>query len=75
MIFEFLRKFLELCNAYFGTFDEMNVKNNFSIIYELLDGMVHVRTLPAARSALVSRAVGCCSPACARLAAHRAFVC
>lgn len=37
MIFEFLRKFLELCNAYFGTFDEMNVKNNFSIIYELLD--------------------------------------
>lgn len=37
MIFEFLRKFLDLCGAYFGAFTEANVKNNFSLIYELLD--------------------------------------
>eukprot|EP00039_Didymoeca_costata_P018557 m.333980 g.333980 ORF g.333980 m.333980 type:complete len:433 (+) comp17260_c0_seq1:114-1412(+) len=37
MIFEFLRKFLDLCSAYFGAFNEVNVKNNFSLIYELLD--------------------------------------
>lgn len=37
MCFEFLRKFLELCASYFGAFNEVNVKNNFSLIYELLD--------------------------------------
>ena len=37
MVFEFMRKFLDLCGDYFGAFNEANVKNNFSIIYELLD--------------------------------------
>jgi hypothetical protein len=32
-----MRKFIELCEAYFGVFNEANVKNNFSLIYELLD--------------------------------------
>lgn len=37
MVFEFMRKFLDLCGDYFGAFNEANVKNNFSLIYELLD--------------------------------------
>jgi AP-2 complex subunit mu-1 len=37
MCFEFLRKFIDLNEAYFGAFNEANVKNNFSLIYELLD--------------------------------------
>lgn len=36
MIFEFLRKFLELCDAYFE-WNEVNVKKYFPLIYELLD--------------------------------------
>eukprot|EP00052_Salpingoeca_macrocollata_P004651 m.42685 g.42685 ORF g.42685 m.42685 type:complete len:435 (+) comp14361_c0_seq1:57-1361(+) len=37
LIFEFLNKFVGLMEAYFGVFTEVNVKNNFSLIYELLD--------------------------------------
>lgn len=37
MIFEFMNKFIALCGAYFGKFNEINVKNHFSLIYELLD--------------------------------------
>eukprot|EP00040_Diaphanoeca_grandis_P039288 m.258667 g.258667 ORF g.258667 m.258667 type:complete len:435 (+) comp36862_c0_seq1:213-1517(+) len=39
MVFEFLNKFMALCCAYptFSKFDEMNVKDNFVLIYELLD--------------------------------------
>ncbi|KAJ2608381.1 clathrin associated protein complex medium subunit, partial [Coemansia sp. RSA 1365] len=37
MVFEFLYKLLGLGVSYFGRFDEESVKNNFVLIYELLD--------------------------------------
>lgn len=37
LVFEFLNKTVELMQAYFGQFTDLNVKNNFSLIYELLD--------------------------------------
>ena len=38
LIFEFLYRFASLGKSYFGRFDEDAVKNNFVLIYELLDG-------------------------------------
>lgn len=38
MVFEFLNKFADTMQAYFGKLNEENVKNNFVLIYELLDG-------------------------------------
>ncbi len=38
MVFEFLLKMCEVMQAYFGKISEENVKNNFVLIYELLDG-------------------------------------
>ena len=40
LIFEFLYKITTLGRSYFGKFDEEAVKNNFTLIYELMDGMV-----------------------------------
>ncbi|CAK9291885.1 unnamed protein product [Gordionus sp. m RMFG-2023] len=37
MVFEFLNKLVYLMNQYFGKITEENVKNNFVLIYELLD--------------------------------------
>lgn len=37
LIFEFLSKIIRLGTSYFGVFNEENVKNNFTLIYELLD--------------------------------------
>jgi len=37
IIFQFLYKFISIGNVYFGKFDEEAVKNNFVLIYELLD--------------------------------------
>eukprot|EP00051_Salpingoeca_urceolata_P027496 m.481722 g.481722 ORF g.481722 m.481722 type:complete len:443 (-) comp22295_c0_seq1:91-1419(-) len=37
LVFAFLGKFIELMQSYFGEFHEVNVKNNFSLVYELLD--------------------------------------
>ncbi|KAI9500384.1 Mu homology domain-containing protein [Coemansia spiralis] len=37
LVFEFLYRLLGLCVSYFGRFDEESVKNNFVLIYELLD--------------------------------------
>ena len=39
MVFEFLNKTSEIMSSYFGKITEDNVKNNFVLIYELLDGM------------------------------------
>lgn len=39
LVFEFLYRFIVLGKGYFGKFDEEAVKNNFVLIYELLDGM------------------------------------
>jgi AP-2 complex subunit mu-1 len=38
-VFEFLYRLIALGKSYFGKFDEEAVKNNFVLIYELLDGM------------------------------------
>lgn len=37
MIINFLYAFIKLCKSYFGEFSEEKVKNNFVLIYELLD--------------------------------------
>jgi hypothetical protein len=37
LVFEFLYRFIGLGKAYFGKFDEEAVKNNFVLVYELLD--------------------------------------
>jgi len=38
IVFEFLYRFISLGKGYFGKFDEEAVKNNFVLVYELLDG-------------------------------------
>ena len=38
MVFEFLMKLCDVMSSYFGKINEDNVKNNFVLIYELLDG-------------------------------------
>lgn len=38
LVFEFLYRLIVLGKSYFGKFDEEAVKNNFVLIYELLDG-------------------------------------
>lgn len=37
LVFEFLHKMIELFSSYFGDITEENIKNNFVLIYELLD--------------------------------------
>ena len=39
LVFEFLYRLVALGKGYFGKFDEEAVKNNFVLIYELLDGI------------------------------------
>lgn len=51
LIFEFLYRFVNVAKAYFGKFDEEAVKNNFVLIYELLDGE-STTTKPAQHVAL-----------------------
>lgn len=43
LVFEFLYRFIALGKGYFGKFDEEAVKNNFVLVYELLDGTQHYR--------------------------------
>ena len=38
LVFEFCYRLVNIGKAYFGKFDEEAVKNNFVLIYELLDG-------------------------------------
>jgi AP-2 complex subunit mu-1 len=38
LVFEFLYRFIALGKGYFAKFDEEAVKNNFVLVYELLDG-------------------------------------
>lgn len=44
LIFEFLYKLVGLGRGYFGKFDEEAIKNNFVLVYELLDGILYSRT-------------------------------
>lgn len=38
MVFEYCYRFISICKSYFGKLDEESVKNNFVLIYELIDG-------------------------------------
>lgn len=38
LVFEFLYRLIALGRGYFGKFDEEAIKNNFVLVYELLDG-------------------------------------
>ena len=38
LVFEFLERLRRVGKEYFGKFDEEAVKNNFVLVYELLDG-------------------------------------
>lgn len=42
MVFEFLLKIIDVMQSYFGKISEENIKNNFVLIYELLDGKLQV---------------------------------
>lgn len=42
LVFEFLYRLVMLGKSYFGKLDEEAVKNNFVLIYELLDGAPHL---------------------------------
>ena len=42
MVFEFLLKVTDCMQSYFGKVSEENIKNNFVLIYELLDGKLKV---------------------------------
>jgi hypothetical protein len=38
-VFEFCYRFINIAKSYFGKVDEESVKNNFVLIYELVDGV------------------------------------
>jgi AP-2 complex subunit mu-1 len=38
LVFEFCYRFINICKSYFGKIDEESIKNNFVLIYELIDG-------------------------------------
>uniref|UniRef100_A0A1I8HKP8 MHD domain-containing protein n=1 Tax=Macrostomum lignano TaxID=282301 RepID=A0A1I8HKP8_9PLAT len=40
LVFQFLYKMLEVMGSYFGKINEENIKNNFVLIYELLDELL-----------------------------------
>ena len=40
LVFEFLTKMVTIMQSYFGKVTEDNIKNNFVLIYELLDGVL-----------------------------------
>jgi len=55
LVFEFLYRFSSLGKSYFGKLDEEAVKNNFVLIYELLDGNDHVNHTRAYRLTMIQR--------------------
>ncbi len=38
LVFEYCYRFINISKSYFGKIDEEAVKNNFVLIYELIDG-------------------------------------
>ena len=38
LVFEYCYRFINIAKSYFGKIDEEAVKNNFVLIYELIDG-------------------------------------
>ena len=39
LVFEYCYRFIAIAKSYFGKVDEESVKNNFVLIYELIDGV------------------------------------
>ncbi|KAJ2921714.1 hypothetical protein H1R20_g15377, partial [Candolleomyces eurysporus] len=37
LVFEFCYRFINICKSYFGKIDEESIKNNFTMVYELID--------------------------------------
>ncbi|KAF5323844.1 hypothetical protein D9611_008233 [Ephemerocybe angulata] len=37
LVFEFCYRFINICKSYFGKIDEEAIKNNFALVYELID--------------------------------------
>jgi AP-2 complex subunit mu-1 len=48
-VFEFCYRFISIAKSYFGKVDEESVKNNFVLIYELVDGEIIPVVRPFAR--------------------------
>ena len=44
LVFEFLYRLVQLGKGYFGKFDEEAIKNNFVLVYEILDGRYQPQT-------------------------------
>ena len=38
LVFEYCYRFINIAKSYFGKIDEEAIKNNFVLIYELIDG-------------------------------------
>jgi hypothetical protein len=38
LVFEYLYRFNTIARSYFGKVDEESIKNNFVLVYELIDG-------------------------------------
>jgi AP-2 complex subunit mu-1 len=53
MVFELLTKTVEILQSYFGKLNEENVKNNFVLVYEILDGKYLVEMNPKPYSRLI----------------------
>lgn len=45
LVFEFLYRLIQLGKGYFNKFDEEAIKNNFVLVYEILDGRVQSLTI------------------------------
>ena len=55
LVFEFLNKMVSVLESYFGTISEESIKNNFVLIYELLDGKYYTgeQSITCLRSSLL----------------------
>jgi AP-2 complex subunit mu-1 len=58
LVFEFCNRVVKLCVNYFGKMDEEAIKSNFTLIYELIDGMCSAALVLAARDSAFSRGAG-----------------
>ena len=55
LVFEFCYRVISIGRSYFGKLDEESVKNNFVLIYELLDGMCATSCVDKVLMCCVSR--------------------
>lgn len=46
LVFEFCYRFINICKSYFGKMDEESIKNNFVVVYELVDGAADAKSFP-----------------------------